>query len=746
MKSSRRSAKRVLVALSLLFVFLLLAACGIAFLYQRGVDQARLEFAAPAVYVSQPQSGGSAPAGSQLLVSAEAWGQTPITRAELWLNGELVDKQESEPAEGTSPLYAHFSLVVSEGPQQFFVRAVNSQGMIGQSVPIGVTGEAASSESLAAVVADPGQTLEDIAAEYEVELIALRELNPGLGDEQPAEGTEVIIPSSPPGQTPSVGPTIVATPSPPTSVGIVPIPPGVPPLLPIQPGANVTGTVPLPTIVRSLLPKLAIPVFIPPAAPTDLQGSVENCLVRLRWNDNATDELRYEVWMAPLTGAPDLVAQLTPAKGGAAWVEFPSPRTGSLSFWVEAVNLVGKQPSNIVWLQVDPQCSIGSPIRLEVEALEMNVRGAYDKVYCYISLENTPEERLPRDDSAFIQVQEGRGDIASWAAGSKKFVVPVPADGTLEITGECWAWSGNDLDKLGSFSDTTTSSQWTGTRRPLAGGGYEIGYTVTYASEAGGTGKEVTYGYEDPTLPAPYNLSIDVSEYGIGLMTEFLLWSWSGDQKTITGFAVYLNGAPYLSVPGADKVGVGLLQPLTCGQTLRWQVAAVAGETRSPLSAVYEYKTDPCPAYVEVEFDRIEVDCVDINAYFPACPSCETVECWFIVYANNQSESRFNKQFPMKLSCETWEINFAWWPDPPKNSLLVEIPHYNTSLHFGSRWFYINHWGELTKFQQTSKTITMPLDQWRTYQGEHRLCYNFGPAGVKSCLYVNVRAVSAPSP
>ena len=80
-----------------------------------------------------------------------------------------------------------------------------------------------------------------------------------------------------------------------------------------------------------------------------------------------------------------------------------------------------------------------------------------------MSFEKTPEERLPRDDSALIQVQGGSGDIAAWASGSKKFVVPVPVDGTLEVTGECWGWSASDMDKLGSFSDSTTSSQWTGT-------------------------------------------------------------------------------------------------------------------------------------------------------------------------------------------------------------------------------------------------------------------------------------------
>jgi hypothetical protein len=726
------------VALCSLVGLALLALCPLGLLYNRRLDQARATYAAPTVYVTQPASGSSSPAGSQLAVSATAWGDIPISRAELWLDGQLLDTQESDLPAGISPFYAHFSLLVAEGPQQLFVRAVNLQGIVGQSVPIGVSGQSAVDEGLAAVVVSPAQTLGDIAAANDTEPEVLRELNPGLGDEEPFPGTEVIVPSAS-SAPPAIGPAVPPSPGMQPVTGTVPITPGIGAGQPLQPSPGMTNTITLPAIIISDLPKLAFPAFTPPVAPTALSGAVRNCMVRLSWQDNASDELQYDVWMAPLAGAPQLIASLTPAKGGAVWYEFPPPRTGGLSFWVEAVNGVGKQPSDIIWIEVDPKCPTRSPASLAVEALDMTLRGNHDRVYCYVSLENTPDKRLPSDDSAFIQVTAGRGDIAAWASGNRKFLVPIPADGALDLSGECWGWSGDDVINLGGFGDSINSSQWTGTRLSLPAKGYEIGYTVTYAEEAGRPGEETTYAYEDPTLPAPYNLGLLSKAMGgiSGSTWTSLHWEWNGNQSELTGFAVFLDGQPYITVWGGDKRGIGV-QPLTeCGKRQQWQVAAVAGERQSSLSAVYEYRTPECPVTVEVIFEQIEVSCVDTNWFHPACPSCDTVECWFRVFANDQSALRFNKQFRLKLSCQTWNINWAEWFEPRKNTLTVQLSPSDTSLTFGSGWFYINDWGELAKFQQDSRTITMTLDQWKTYQGEHRLCTK--QAGVMSCLVVKIR-------
>ncbi|MGB3904087.1 MAG: hypothetical protein WBB22_04130, partial [Anaerolineae bacterium] len=715
--------------------------CGLALGYVRLQEQARAEFAPPTVFVTEPVSGASAPVGTHLVVSAAALGDTPVSRAELWVDGELVDTQECDLPEGISPFYAHFGLLVSEGPQQLFVRAVNIQGIIGQSPPVGVVGDSSPEEAFHAVLVASGETLADIAMARDIEPEVVEELNPDLGGQDPPAGAVVIVPTPPEEEAPpSVGPSVPptapdTTPSPPTPPGTGPVPmPGGPPLKVIEPQ-------PIP--MAPWLPLLAVPRFDPPAAPSGLQGQVEDCMVRLRWNDNANNETRYEVWMAPLAGSPQLIASLSPAKGGVAWFEFPAPQTGGLSFWVEAVNFIGSQPSNIVWVEVEHACPTRSPAQLEVEALDMSVRGNYDRVYCYVSFEKTPEERLPRDDSSFIQMQGDQGDIAAWASGSNKFVIPIPADAALDIAGECWGWSGDTLDKLGTFSDSTSANQWTGTRLPLAGEGYEIGYAVASASGDGGAGEETTYAYEDPTLPSPYNLTmLSKTIPGVpGSSSTSLYWDWNGDQKTITGFAVFLDGVPYKTVTGADKRGVQVHVPTMCGRTFRWQVAAVSGQAQSSFSASYDYHSEPCPVQVEVQFKELRILCSENYWFHWTCPNCGEVGTWWTLFANDQQRKSYYSNLRFVLKCGTYKISQIDMNE--EDTLVVSISSSDPTLQVGSRFYYMNHYGEPRNFQYARRTITMPLEKWKTYDQEFELWTK--ASGVYSYLVVRVRRLEGGS-
>lgn len=114
------------------------------------------------------------------------------------------------------------------------------------------------------------------------------------------------------------------------------------------------------------------------------------------------------------------------------------------------------------------------PQQLQIEAIDMSVSGDYDRVYCYASLAGAPEVRLPERDFTFIQVSAGQGNIAEWAAGNRKLVVSMPKDGVLNLGGECWAWSGKTLHRLGPFAGKYPSETWDGARRPLEGAGFHI--------------------------------------------------------------------------------------------------------------------------------------------------------------------------------------------------------------------------------------------------------------------------------
>jgi hypothetical protein len=382
--------------------------------------------------------------------------------------------------------------------------------------------------------------------------------------------------------------------------------------------------------VGSILPKLLVPVFTPPAAPTDLQGYVDNCKVRLRWNDNAWDETSYNLWMASLAGSPQLLASLQPAAGGAVWVEFAAPQPGSLTFWVEAVNSIGKQPSNTVSLEIPLDCPSTLPTQLRIEVQDMTFPGEYDRAYCYVSFENTPEVRMPGDDSAFVQVERGRGDLTAGPGSGRSLVLPIPGDGSLEMAGECWGWSGEQLSKLGIFSRAFSRDTWDGTRQPLATEGYEIGVIL---QPLGGDETRVTFGYEDPTIPAPFNLREEkvgsepnkwesLQTWEKWFMNRRLRWDWTGTQA-VTGFTVYLDGKPYSSVSGASVREAMVTLPTAYDRRIRWQVAADVGSKQSPLSKELAYDLPKSQAYMMVKFDRIKWGYTCDGWLCGGCSKCE---------------------------------------------------------------------------------------------------------------------------
>ena len=130
--------KWVVVAVSAFAALALIGLCAFAFLYVSQQAIARAQVVPPMVFVTAPDTGTSAPAGSYLTVAATAMGDNPITRADLWIDGELVETHNSDLPEGTSPFYAYFDVLVSEGPHLLFVRATTRAGSSGQSLPVSV--------------------------------------------------------------------------------------------------------------------------------------------------------------------------------------------------------------------------------------------------------------------------------------------------------------------------------------------------------------------------------------------------------------------------------------------------------------------------------------------------------------------------------------------------------------------------------------------------------------------------------
>ncbi len=584
----------------------LVAVGAVAFLYLLQRNQAQSGAQPPQVLVSRPLAGTSSPEGSYLPVSASAFGGRPVKRTELWVDGNIKEAQDAERPEGYSTFDAQFNLAVpAQGPHMLFVRAVNIDGIIGQSpaVTFVSTAKPGPGKLVYKVPVGEGETLASIGALYGTNYATLQQVNPDLKGQEPAPGSLITVPVPSEVGSPSSSESPLLEPP-----GSAPIPiPDIPPLATINP------TFPVELVVLG--------PFILPAAPDGLQAQVKDCKVKLLWNDKATNEYHYEVRMAGLNTPARTIATLAPAAGGPAWVEFPAPQPGWFSFWVEAVNGIGRQPSNIAWVQVDLQCPTVLATHLLVEGLDMNVGVNSDRGYCYVSFESAAETRLPADSNAFIKVQAGRGDIATFASGANALAVPIPADGDLAISGECWNWSGKELSKLGAFSSNYPSNTWNGARQQLEGGAFQVGMSIRPLGAMDTTGVPVLYDYEDPSLLAPY----DVDTGGVRGINppyqkdpEHVSWKWDGDESKITGFQIYLDGAPVNTVNGAGGGATPLappssrdtyvLLPRSCGEHIVLQVAAVAGDAHSLLSKPHEYDQRECQVEAKVKFDRIHFE------------------------------------------------------------------------------------------------------------------------------------------
>ena len=752
----RAKMQWIAIAVTSLAVLVLVGLCALGFWLVRQEEQARSEFAPPTVLVTEPASGESVPLGKYVFVSATGFGRTPISRMELWVDGEAAEVEESDLAEGVSPFYSHFGFPASQGPHMLFVRAVNTAGIIGQSLPVALTGESQPDPQGVQLVvrAQAGETLADIAEAYGSDVGTLQELNPDLGGGGPTPDAVVFVPAPPEeGAPPSIGPA--APPSVPGSSPIL-----VPDALPLK----IIEPAPLPLDLP--LGFLAVSL---PAAPTDLEAQVQDCKVRLVWNDNATNEESHEVWMAGPGSPGRVIAKVEPAAGGAAWVEFAAPQPGYFSFWVEAANRLGRQPSNIAWVYVDPACPAALATHLQVQALDMTVSDKYDKVYCYLSFEGAVEVRIPEDDSAFVQVQSGHADIAAWAGGSHALVVPIPADKALDITGKCLGWSGAQLDKLGSLRRDYAADTWDGSRLHLQGGAFEIGIVINPLGALEATGARETYAYDDPSLAVPY----DVREHhfrspwgDIDPLERELSWKWDGDPSTIDGFQILLNGAPYnlpvlagppIASPTTRSVNVRI--PQSCGEHITWQVAAIAGPAQSRLSARSpdnDYDLPNCPLYAVITFKTLDF------------PADSTADIWYSIFANSIEKRYWSDDISMPLRGGTHTFKYlSGWPRaydlPPHNipstdSIVVPLSSDpSPSLRYGCLFRYwswmFGYWEPALCRHWCDNTISMPREEWAGFNSTvsctlraaectiPRPAFRYAPK-----VEMNVRGFAAPLP
>ena len=568
------------------------------------VEQKRIMAAPPSIFVTAPLQGEQIPGGGIFLTRATASGINPITRIELWVDGELAGEQlpvTNEPSEQII-LHADIPVEVMAGVHMLYWRAVDSKGQIGQSLPITIIGMERIGETVV-ITAEEGQT---------------------LGEDALPSGTEVTIPESKPAEEEKPqggGPIIVDD---------------------IQTGPiDTTGAMELSEAnpIINFGPLISFSSFIIsslPETPIGLTVGFEDCQVQLRWIDTADNEQTYNVWVSTWSGGPKIIATLGPRKGkGTATYTIPNPGNGYYWFWVEAVNGLGSQSSEYEQLVINNDtCPKQTPTELEIEIYDLEISNNQPgHIYCYISLEGNLYQQIQVGDSSFFNdfVKMGIWRI---------FLIPIPNDGEVTIKGECLSHQGDTSISLGFFNKSVPKELWDGSRLEARGDAFVFGFAIQSHASTDAAG---IYRYTTSDLVAPEVIFVEAqSDKDPRTRSRLarnvtLKWGWEGNKDEITNFVIAWDDMDeYLFVGKDHDWEIPITLPSSCGNTYEFAVAAVGGGgALSPYSERYKYQQPDCELYAEVTFVSFVITSHDDNENLKPPLDCDEAELDFTFFVSS---------------------------------------------------------------------------------------------------------------
>jgi hypothetical protein len=573
----------IIWAIIIAMALLLLGVAGVYLGGRYAIRWQRAAQAPPQVLVRDPASGTRFDPHSPIEVVAEAWGSSPVAEISLSVDGQL---QETRPnADPQAPSFrASFEIEVDEGPHVVVARAVDQDGLVGQSLPITILGNSGDGAGpiLMNWPARAGETLTDIAEKLGFGAHGLDGVNAAIGDGPLADGTVVQVPVNPGAPPPQVD---IIMPAP------IPVDTSSATRLKLIASINIVGRL------------LSARQLLLPAAPSGTQAIYRDCSIILRWEDNSENEAYFNIWMSGLGHSPRIIARASSSPGkGPVWVQFDAPEVGLYSFWVEAVNLIGSQPSEVAWVGVihTDTCANVIGTFLQINLRDLNVQGGYDRFYCYVSANGFPAKRFPPKDGIFIQLVGPPFDVLIGSHLSLR--VPIPEPRVLTLEGECLGWLGSDLVNLGPFQETVAESEWDGRELTVDGGTYQIEFTalIPHPTEV----SSMVQSQYDLTLPAPYDLQIDTWRSLGGQTGHTLSWRWDGDPQAIEGFSVFIDGA---GLDFTEDKSIDVLIPEGCGISLGFTVSAVGMDAPSIPSQEYTFTSLPCDLNAEVEFISLNI-------------------------------------------------------------------------------------------------------------------------------------------
>ena len=152
----------------------------------------------PVVLILSPVNHEQIETGTGVIIDATARSIRGITRMELWVDDQLFASQAAGAEGAQSPFVLNeIWLATASGPHVIQVRAISSNGIEGQST---ITVELSDSMENAPYTLQEGETLADVAEQFDLTPEELNELNPGINPEDVAPGDTLTLPDTDTGE------------------------------------------------------------------------------------------------------------------------------------------------------------------------------------------------------------------------------------------------------------------------------------------------------------------------------------------------------------------------------------------------------------------------------------------------------------------------------------------------------------------------------------------------------------------
>lgn len=656
-------------------LLVLLVGSALTYLFLRQPDVAL----GPIVSFSYPPTNSASELNRPIQVVAFAYDTDGVMRIELYANGALAAVQSSTFPQGSNPLlFSQNWTPLTTGPFILFLRAYNRNGTFADSpvVRLEVVDLLTPTYRVAldAIPRGPNVPLPSLNQVSElsgVSIERLREANPQFNSVDPntplPSGTILDVPRSPASPPESGALSWLGRGSPGDRTSR--IPPADPP---------------------------PPPLLDAPRPPTGLTGTGDCNSVQLSWVSSLDEEYYVVYRLDPGTTRLNPIATL-PASTVTYRDELPG--LGTFHYFVAAVRRTLEGVSAIFSYTTPAVCVPPPPPgtrNLLLNFFSIEPGNPYESVYCYLSINGNPPERVPAmpdemapspDDPQLFQFSQlpdhGLVSLPSY-----------PESALVTVSANCQGRRVDGMsDDLGAVSASHPQADWTGAERVATARSfrlrYRIGSDTPEARQAAPFRRLEWPGLEPfplprekrpqavqfiPTIPEPTNLRYDpngreacdqISHVGerlacIATGKPTITWEWHGDESSLGAFWVDIDLVPTamrvepahraVLVPSND---LWHLNRTVCGRRQSFHVKASPVDPVNTDARVGEgfIEMPPCPsaALVRVVFSSLDVagsaaedhHIKDNDTCFGSCPdrTIEIYGSWQITTGDSETAS-----------------------------------------------------------------------------------------------------------